>query len=545
MNSFADVFAQVLGYARGAWKRRWYGLALAWVICIGGWTVVATLPNKYDVKARVYVDSETLLGPLLQGLTIQTNLNQQVEVMQRTLLARPNLERVIRMADMDLNIRTPEDLNTVIANLSKVVAVTPERGARNLFNITYSSSDPRTGLKVVQSLLSIFVETNVGDTRREMEQAQAFINRQIADYEAQLQAAEKRLAEFKQSNVGKLPREGTAAQAVAAAEARVLDARRARTDAQSRLDSLRRQVASTSETITVDVAPTVMMAGPMSGAQPSAQEAALASRLQDLERTLDALTLRFTDKHPDVAETKRQVARVKADLEAERKRAAQEARERPPEMAARTTRASQPNPVYQQLKLRLSDMEGEAALAELRLKEAEEEYARRVSQATEAADLEAKAANLDRDYGILKRQYDELLQRRESARLAQAKDDRRDSSFQFRIIEPPVMPTTPSGPPRLIFASAALVVGLGAGAALCLLLTLLDDTVATVARLRRAFSYPVLGAVSKLQTAMDRRRRVLGVVSFGAACAVLMLVFGGILLAASRFPLNLKLPGLS
>lgn len=171
------------------------------------------------------------------------------------------------------------------------------------------------------------METNVGDTRREMEQAQAFINRQIADYEAQLQAAEKRLAEFKQSNVGKLPREGTAAQAVAAAEARVLDARRARTDAQSRLDSLRRQVASTSETITVDVAPTVMMAGPMSGAQPSAQEAALASRLQDLERTLDALTLRFTDKHPDVAETKRQVARVKADLEAERKRAAQEARE--------------------------------------------------------------------------------------------------------------------------------------------------------------------------------------------------------------------------
>lgn len=544
MNSFADVLAQVLGYARGAWKRRWYGLALAWVICIGGWAIVATLPNKYDVRARVYVDTDTLLAPLLRGLTVETNLTQQVEVMQRTLLARPNLERVIRMADMDLNIKTPDDLNVALANLGKVVSVSSERGARNLFNITYSSSDPRTGLKVVQSLLSIFVETNVGDTRREMEQAQAFINRQIADYEAQLQAAEKRLAEFKQSNIGKLPREGTAAQAVANAEAQLQAAKRARTDAASRLDSLRRQVASTPETVSVDVAPAIMMSS--GGAtQQSAQEAALSGRLQDLERTLDALTLRFTDKHPDVAETKRQVARVKADLEAERKRASQEAQTRPPEAAARTTRASQPNPVYQQLKLRMSDMEAEAALAELRLAEADEEYKRRLSQATEAADLEAKASNLDRDYGILKKQYDELLQRRESARLAQAKDDRRDSSFQFRIIDPPVMPTTPSGPPRLVFASAALVIGLGVGAGLCILLTLLDDTVATVSRLRRAFSYPVLGAVSKLQTAMDRRRRVMGVVSFGAACAILMLAFGGILLAASRFPLNLKLPGLS
>ncbi len=544
MNNFAEVLAQLLSYARGAWKRRWYGLALAWVICIGGWAIVATLPNQYNVRARVYVDTDTLLAPLLRGLTVETNTTQQVEVMQRTLLARPNLERVIRMADMDLNIKSPNDLNVALANLGKVVAVTPERGTKNLFNITYASSDPRTGLKVVQSLLSIFVETNVGDTRREMEQAQAFINRQIADYEAQLQAAEKRLAQFKQSNIGKLPREGTAAQVVANAEAQLQAAKRARSDANSRLDSLRRQVAATPESVTVDVAPMVMMSQ-NSGPQLSAQEAALAARLQEQERTLDSLTLRFTDKHPDVAETKRQIARLKADLEAERKRSAQENRDRPADTASRMSRASQPNPVFQQLKLRLSEMEADAALAELRLNEAEEEYRRRLSQASEAADLEAKAANLDRDYGILKTQYDELLQRRESARLAQAKDDRRDSSFQFRIIDPPVMPTSPSGPPRLVFATAALAVGLGAGAALCVLLTLLDDTVSTVSRLRRAFSYPVLGAVSKLQTAMDRRRRIMGVLTFGTACAILLLAFGGILLAASRFPLNLKLPGLS
>src|SRR5690606_28291702 len=143
----------------------------AWLVCLVGWAVIATLPNQYSVTTRVYVDTDSLLAPLLKGLTVEPNLTQQVQVMQRTLLSRPNIERVIRMADLDLKARNQQEHDALLDSLSSRIEILGDRGARNLFAIRYGSNDAAEALRVVQSLLTIFVESNVGDTRREMEQA--------------------------------------------------------------------------------------------------------------------------------------------------------------------------------------------------------------------------------------------------------------------------------------------------------------------------------------------------------------------------------------
>ena len=81
------------------WRRRWLVLGIAWPICLAGWIAVALLPSKYVATARVYVDTETLLSPLLKGMAVDVDMNQQVEVMQRTLLSRPNLQKVKCVVD--------------------------------------------------------------------------------------------------------------------------------------------------------------------------------------------------------------------------------------------------------------------------------------------------------------------------------------------------------------------------------------------------------------------------------------------------------------
>lgn len=543
MNNLSELLPELLAYARGAWKRRWLALAIAWLVCLAGWAVIATLPNQYSVTTRVYVDTDSLLAPLLKGLTVEPNLTQQVQVMQRTLLSRPNIERVIRMADLDLKARNQQEHDALIDSLSSRIEILGDRGARNLFAIRYGSNDAAEALRVVQSLLTIFVESNVGDTRREMEQAQAFLNRQIAEYERQLQEAEKRLAEFKQQNIGKLPQEGTAYQAVAASEAQVQRARRDLEEAQVRLDSINRQLRDTPPTLAVESAPVVMIDG---GRRLSSEEETLTQRLKELQTSLDSLTLRFTDKHPDVIQTRRQIATVQADLDAARKRAEAEGRNAPAGApGSGRARSTVSNPVYEQLRIRLGDAEANLELARRRLAEAEAAYKQKLAASAEAAALEARQANLNRDYDVIKRQYDELLARRESARLAQAKDDRRDTSLSFRIVEPPTQPSKPSGPPRLMYASAVLLAGLAAGAGLAVLLTLLDDSMTTIAKMRRTFAYPVLGAVSRLTTSVERRRKAMAIVGFAAATGALVVVYGGVMVAIPKFPISASILGFS
>ena len=101
-----ELLTQLTGYAVSTWRYRWHALIAAWIISVIGWAAVHNIPDRYEATSRVYVDTQSLLKPLLAGLAVQPNTNQQVEVMARTLISRPNLEKVARMTDLDLNAKT-------------------------------------------------------------------------------------------------------------------------------------------------------------------------------------------------------------------------------------------------------------------------------------------------------------------------------------------------------------------------------------------------------------------------------------------------------
>jgi uncharacterized protein involved in exopolysaccharide biosynthesis len=102
-----DIRELITEKAAAMWRRRWYGALVVWVVCVAGWAAVMYLPNRYETTTRIYVDSETMLRPLLKGLAVQADLAAQVDYMQRTLLSRPNLDNVIRMTDLELQATRP------------------------------------------------------------------------------------------------------------------------------------------------------------------------------------------------------------------------------------------------------------------------------------------------------------------------------------------------------------------------------------------------------------------------------------------------------
>ena len=170
-----DLSAQLLPYLKGIWKYRWHGAITIWVVAIAGWLAVYKLPDNYKSSARIYVDTESVLKPLLAGMAQPPNVEQQVTIMSRTLISRPNVERVIRMVDLDIKTRTVQDSEKLIKDLMDDIKV-EATGRDNLFTISYANEDPKTAKGVVQSLLTIFVEGSLRDNKQNTASALRFID---------------------------------------------------------------------------------------------------------------------------------------------------------------------------------------------------------------------------------------------------------------------------------------------------------------------------------------------------------------------------------
>lgn len=160
-----ELIRQVLNTLRGMWQSRWLASAVAWLVGGIGVAVVLSLPDKYEASARVYVDTQSVLRPLMSGLAVAPDLEQQVAILSRTLISRPNVEKLIRMADLDLKIKTKEERERLIDDLIGELKI-GTTGRDNLYMILYRDNTPDRSQRVVQSLMTIFVESGLGDKRR-------------------------------------------------------------------------------------------------------------------------------------------------------------------------------------------------------------------------------------------------------------------------------------------------------------------------------------------------------------------------------------------
>jgi polysaccharide chain length determinant protein (PEP-CTERM system associated) len=496
-----ELIERLWQYSAGIWQRRWSVLGVAWLVCIVGWTWVGLMPNRYTSSARLYVDTQTILAPLMKGVAVTPDIQRQVEMMRSTLLSRPNVERLIRMTDLDRNVHSPLDLDNLIDRLTHEVILRME--GDNLFKVIYENTDPAAAYRVVDAILQIFVDQNLGHSQKDVERALDFIDNRLKESEQKLRDSELKIAAFRREHAEELGDAKT--------NLRDLDA------AQSNLRLLESQLEAAiwqrdQQKLELAKTPKRLAAAELgkNGLSPEGQ------RLNDLKDQLGQALLVYTERHPTVIHLRALIAQQEAEL-------AQETGHVPRQGNGRTA----PNPVYEQLASGLHDLDVEIDSLGRRITLQQEEIRRLADNVAATPQVEADLKRLTRDYDVLVDEHTKLAERRQAALLAQHLDTD-TSTVDFRIIDPPTHPLEPSGPPHGILMAGVLVVGLGAGVALALVRVLLRTSFTSETDLRDALQLPVLGSVAVAPHGLGRRAGILRRFAFTGGAAALLLAFGAV-----------------
>lgn len=462
-----EIFDEIIQYLRGIWLKRRYILIATWVICPIGWLYVSTLPNEYGSSARVFADTRSMLKPLLRGLAIQTNPNQELSLIIRTITTRENLEKIARAADADLTTTTKAEYNALLRRIKRGLKIRGS-GRQNFYTVSFRGPEPVEAQKIVEGALSVFIENTLGAKRVDTDEAQRFLDEQILEYERRLTEDERRLAEFKKKYAAYLVNsQGSYYNALEGAKKRLEQAELTLKEARTELSSAKSQLQGESALVAKDL---------------DSIKTKFDQRINSLQLRLDTISVRFTEQHPEVVETRRRLNGLLEQKELY--------------LTGRIEGGSvEGNPYFRELKTTVSRLENKVASLEVR----RDKYLSQVDDLSgrldEVPDVQAKLTGLNRTYSITKDKYYQLLKRKESAEMSE-KVDQSTESISFRILAPAGLRLSPIGPPRLPHLIGVLVASIAVGFGLSFAVSILSPVVTTPKQLMKLTDIPVLGFVS-------------------------------------------------
>ncbi len=517
-----ELLEQLSGIARGMWRFRWHGLIVAWAVAVIGGVVVWRMPDRYEATARIYVDTQSILRPLMSGLAVQPNVDQQLTMLSRTLISRPNVEKLIHMANLDLKNATSAEQEALIESLTRKLSI-KSVGRDNFYTLSYLDSNPEKARRVIQSLVSIFVESSLGASRQDTNSAKQFLDEQIKTYRAKLEDAEARLKEFRLRNIDLQSGDGKdIASRLGLMNTQLEEAKLQLREAETARDAARAQLAGVKSPSSPAPAATAT-----SEIQAAVSTPEIDARIDAQRRHLDGLLQRFTDQHPEVLATRR----LLTELEEQKKREIEELRH----AASSGTVLGSANTslAYQELTKLLASSEVQVASLRARVEEYSTRYAMAREALKNAPALEAEAAQLNRDYDIHKKNYEMLVSRRESATISGQLEDA--GVAEFRLVDPPRVPSKPAAPNRLMLLPAVLVAALVLGVAVTFALSHLRPVFYQGGELRRKLELPLLGVVTLVLTdAQMRQERVDRMRFLGALGSLVVLLMAAMALTALK-----------
>lgn len=467
-----SIYEEVRIALYGIWHRRWLALGATWLVCLLGWLIVATVPNTYESKARIFVQIDDVLS---DQIGIGGDRKRDIERVRQTLTSSVNLSKVVRATRLGDKVTSDKEMETAVAALGKNIKVVSQQD--NLFEITaYSGSKAYSDVQnaklaqdIVQKMIDIFREENLAGGRGEMSDTLAFMDQQLADRQKDLEAAEQKRQAFEAKNAEMMPGNGSLSSKIEGARAELRGVESDLLAAQSALASVRGQLSGTP--------PTIMMPGVSGGAKGSLAQA---------QADLSAMRARgLTDSHPDVIALKAQVAALQ--------RAS----------AGEAGPGGMPNPAYSSLQSIKADREASIVALQSRRASLSQELAQLTGRQFSEPGLAAEAARINRDYDVLKEQYDKLLRDREQLRLRGQVETERNA-VKFEVIDPPTTPRKPSAPDRPMLLFIVLIVGIAAGCGSAFGIGQLRSTYSTTGQLERATGMQVVGSVT---LTLSRRAR--------------------------------------
>ncbi|WP_404333368.1 XrtA system polysaccharide chain length determinant [Sphingomonas sp. MMS12-HWE2-04] len=486
-----SLYDELRAALHAVWMRRWIALAVAWAVCLAGWFVVSQMPNKYEAHARIFVQLRQILPT--DGTTA---LEQQKDIdrVRQTLTSAVNLDKVVRGTDLARTVSSERDIADRVAGLQQAIKLTAQQD--NLFEITVTAPSGKLAQQIAQKLIDIFVEANLADNRDATSQSLRFLDDQLSTRQKALQEAEAKKADFQARYLGNLPGTGSLNDRIGAARTQLAQVQSDLAAAQSSLNAVNAQMAGTP----------INVAGAGGGASLGPARARLAAIQGQIA---DARSKGYTDAHPDMIALRNQLASATAA-----------ARNEPVVSGAA---AGSSNPLYLSFQSMRADKSSQVAALVERKNQIERDLAQFDTKIASAPGVAAEQGQIDREYQVLKDQYDKLLADREQVRIKGQAESETEGA-KFNVVDPPAQPRAPTSPNRPMLLTAVLIAGLGAGVAAAFALGKLRTIYSTAGQLERASGIPVIGSIGEVvtaaQTAMRRKRLTLfagGTVALGVA----------------------------
>ncbi|MEP6939080.1 MAG: XrtA system polysaccharide chain length determinant [Rudaea sp.] len=466
-------------------KRRRLSLGLIFaIVALTALAVGSFWPKKYTSSTTILVQESSIIKPLMEGRAVPTGVADRASIAREVIFSRKIMDEILTVGGWTEQKPSPVEQERLIEKIRSRTSIGSLR--ENLIQISYVDTDPDRTYKVDARLAELFIQESLAAKERESREAYEFINSQVEAYHKKLTDAEDNLKAFRAKNVDARPGSATDSNTrISELRAHVENSRIQMMELRSKEGSISSQISGESEIVATQT-----------------REGQFRVRLGDLQNELDKLRLTYTDQHPDVIRVRHQMEDLRNSLAQEQAMHEQRKAAGLPSPLAENALV---NPLYVELRSKLAEARRDAAAAGSRMSESESLLNTELDRSRRITDSESSLAELTRDYEVNRDIYQDLLKRRENARVSMNLDAGHQG-LSFTIQEPAVRPLEPVGLRLMHFGLAGLTVGSILPLLLLFALARYDTRMRSASQVERLVGVPVLAAIPVYATPRERRK---------------------------------------
>lgn len=468
-----DYKLLIRNYFQHRWAMAIIGSLLAVTLAVAGYFA----PKKYESYATLLIEGQTMIAPLMKGAAVSNANNDWGKIAEEIVYSRKTMARLMRALGLvEGEITTKED-DALMDRLRKntKVSLTNDQYLR----IQFRDSDPYFAKDVATQLTSLFIDETHGYRIEESQDAFEFIDTQVKEYEKKLLKAEEKLAKFK------IQEQGKGVSSEDAVTSRLLQLQNILDSAELELSEAQIKQSSLESQLSGEVKETVSLA----------RQSQYIERLQSLEDKLASLRLSYHETYPDIVSIKGQIEDLRGTIR----------RERSNQSSGDTVidQSYKSNKVYQGLKIELSAVRTQVASLTARIEHTKKAIEAERKKGEDVHSSEATLAELARDYKVNKELYEDLLKRREAARVSKEIDESQ-KGLNIKVYEPAFLPLKPAGFRFIHFVLAGIILGLIVPIGLIYAYQLIDRSSKSPERLQSRMSgVPVMDLAPVIQNKND------------------------------------------
>ncbi|MDX9715179.1 MAG: GNVR domain-containing protein [Dissulfurispiraceae bacterium] len=457
-------------------KHRYLSLVVFLIVMSGFSWAGYFLPNKYEASSTVFVQRSSVIDPLIKGVGIAGSLDDRLRNLRDRLVSRNIIERVIKKLDLDIYARTPERYEMLIEDMRKALSITIKtpRGKEvaDLFTISFTGDNPRRARDIVNTLISEYIEENMGFRRSDAYGAFEFIQTQLNDYKTKLEESDRAIRQFREKNPRMIP------QNEAAVAARVESFQSAKIEGEIRLRELQRRKENLQKQLSGEKELTVAVV---------TKEGTPQSRLNYLESQLVIMISKYTERHPEMIRIRGEIEELKKQIESQKNE---------PDRTSSETSAL--NPIYQQLREDLAKTDAEIESLKARIQELSKQQASAQNILSSMPREQEEWVKLMRDRMVTQRIYDDLVQKLESARISKNLETT-DKGDSFKIVDPAITPNIPVSPDKVKLIVMGLLLGLAAAVGAAIGIESINPSFRDEESITEMLNLPVLGSIKHIE----------------------------------------------